>query len=130
MYIILFIIIFVMFIITMFIFIVLVIIVLIIIMIIMMHMQTLRTLNVAHNGIGPDACLVLCVGVRESNVTSLVIDGNPIGELGGRMLMTLPLMRNRDGVLFSCIACSIAEKSRSTAQCKATVDIEGDDAWS
>jgi len=58
--------------------------------------KVLRHLNVGHNRIGAEGMLVLCVGVRESVVTELNIDGNPIGSEGARMVMSLAISKGAD----------------------------------
>lgn len=52
--------------------------------------QVLKHLNIANNGIDGIGAFTLFVGVRENNsLLSLNMDGNPVGDLGGRMLVEL-----------------------------------------
>lgn len=46
-----------------------------------MDNRSLKTLNVANNGIDATACFTICVGVIENLALSkLSLNGNPIGE--------------------------------------------------
>lgn len=52
--------------------------------------KTIESINLANNGIDAIGTFTLLVGLRENqSVRRLVIDGNPIGEQGARMLMKL-----------------------------------------
>lgn len=49
---------------------------------------TLQVINLANNGIDAIGSFTLFVGLRQNkSVSSLIVDGNPIGEQGARMLM-------------------------------------------
>jgi Ca2+-binding EF-hand superfamily protein len=53
--------------------------------------QTLETLLLMNNNLNFSACFTLCVAVEEHHsLKRLQLDGNPIGEGGGRILMTIP----------------------------------------
>jgi Ran GTPase-activating protein (RanGAP) involved in mRNA processing and transport len=55
--------------------------------------KTLRDLRLACNNIDAVACFTICVGTRENeSLRYLNLDGNPIGEQGGRTLMSLPMV--------------------------------------
>ena len=46
--------------------------------------STLTRINLAHNNIDATACLTICQGcVHNNSVSSLTLDGNPIGYTGG-----------------------------------------------
>jgi hypothetical protein len=51
----------------------------------------LRTLLLANNNINFSACFAICVALEENfSLRKLSLDGNPIGEGGGRALMQVP----------------------------------------
>jgi len=55
--------------------------------------RSLTELHLKSNMIDPVACFTLCVGAREClSLTYLDVDCNPIGDAGGRILMTIPLI--------------------------------------
>jgi len=54
--------------------------------------RTLRDLNIANNSLNFSACFAICVGVEENlSMQQLILDGNPVGEGGGQVLMQIPL---------------------------------------
>jgi Ca2+-binding EF-hand superfamily protein len=53
--------------------------------------QTIERLLLMNNNLNFSACFTLCVAVEENHsLKRLQLDGNPIGEGGGRILMTIP----------------------------------------
>ena len=60
----------------------------------MLQNHSLKHLLLASNGLDATACFTLSIGARENkSLKSLVLDGNPIGEQGGRIIMALVLSR-------------------------------------
>lgn len=54
----------------------------------LMENKVLKTLNIANNGIDAIGCFTLFVGLRENDgLSELILDGNPIGEQGARVMM-------------------------------------------
>lgn len=53
---------------------------------------SLKTILLSHNGISPQAAFCIAVALRQ-NITLQRVDisGNPLGEIGGRALMALPM---------------------------------------
>ena len=75
--------------------------------------QSLRELNIANNGIDSLGCFTICVGARENSTLHRInLDGNPIGELGGRLLMKLAAS---DGhrLNFSAKNCDLTVKNKA-----------------
>jgi len=53
--------------------------------------DTIKTLLLANNGINFTACFAICVAIEENlSLRQVQMDGNPIGEGGGRILMQVP----------------------------------------
>jgi len=72
---------------------------------------SLKELHLKNNMIDPVACFTICVGAREAtSLAVLNIDGNPVGEAGGRSLMTLPLICGTR-LIFSANECDFQLKS-------------------
>ena len=72
--------------------------------------DVLEELIVSSNNLEGTAIFAICVGARESkSLTYLNIDGNPIGEAGARILMTLPLTRGNT-LRFSAKNCDVTIK--------------------
>ena len=70
----------------------------------------LQELIVSSNNLEGSAAFAICVGARESkNLRYLNLDGNPIGEAGARILMTLPVSRGTD-LRFSARDCDVTIK--------------------
>lgn len=55
------------------------------------HNKTLKQLHIANCNIGPEACFAICVACKENLVRVLNLDGNPIGEMGAKMVMSLAI---------------------------------------
>ena len=73
--------------------------------------STLRELIIKNNVIDPVACFTICVGARETtSLQYLNMDGNPVGEAGGRALMTIPLICGAR-LRFSASECDFLLKS-------------------
>jgi hypothetical protein len=73
----------------------------------------LEELIIANNNLDAIACFAICVGVREGrSIRYLNIDGNPIGEPGGRILMTLPVSCG-SRVQFSAKNCDVTVRQES-----------------
>jgi hypothetical protein len=54
--------------------------------------QSLTYLNVSNNNINSTACFTICVGLEENKtLRTLVMDGNPIGELGFTLTSQAPI---------------------------------------
>lgn len=76
----------------------------------------LQKINLSSNSIGPEATFILGAAIRQSAcVNYICLDQNPIGELGGRMLMSF-CANNSHYIEFSAKACSINQASASGAQ--------------
>lgn len=72
--------------------------------------RVLEELLVSSNNLEGTATFAICVGARESkSLKYLNIDGNPIGEAGARILMTLPVSRGNT-LKFSARDCDVAIK--------------------
>eukprot|EP01038_Epipyxis_sp_PR26KG_P009185 gene9185-12389_t len=75
--------------------------------------KALKFLNIAHNGIDAAGCFTLLVGIRENkSIQTFIIDGNPMGEEGARMLVRLA---KSDGsrLKISAKVCDFTVKSNS-----------------
>jgi hypothetical protein len=54
---------------------------------------SLEYLNVSNNNINSTACFTICVGLEENKTLStLIMDGNPIGELGFTVTSQMPIV--------------------------------------
>ena len=69
--------------------------------------KCVKSLNVGYNRIDPKGAFVLCVGVRESRITQFKIDGNPIGEIGAKSIISLSITKGKRIVDISSNACDI-----------------------
>jgi Ca2+-binding EF-hand superfamily protein len=59
----------------------------------LMKNRALKTLHLMNNGLNHTACFAICVAIEENmTLRNVKLDGNPIGEGGGRVLMQIPLM--------------------------------------
>ena len=57
----------------------------------LLNNNTIKTLLLANNGINFTACFAICVAIEENfSLKQVKMDGNPIGEGGGRILMQIP----------------------------------------
>ena len=75
--------------------------------------KALKELLIANNGIGPAACVCICVGLRECrSLKYLNLDGNVLGEFGARALVALPLSRS-DHVVVSYKRCDVVLKEET-----------------
>jgi Ran GTPase-activating protein (RanGAP) involved in mRNA processing and transport len=79
-----------------------------------LHSQrSLQYLNIAHNNIQPRAAFVIMCGVRSCETLQHVdISENPIGEIGGRAVMTLNLALG-DAINIEIKGCSLRIKDKS-----------------
>ena len=76
--------------------------------------RTIQVLNLQNNNITSSGCFTICVGIEENtSLRSVCFDGNPIGELGAKVLMQLP-----------CICGT--RVSVSAARCNLTIKYEKD----
>eukprot|EP01041_Mallomonas_annulata_P004471 gene4471-8905_t len=72
--------------------------------------QGLKELIISNNGIGPAACVAICVGIRECpSLKYVCMDGNLIGEQGTRSLVSIPLQRT-DNIIISTKGCNLEMK--------------------
>lgn len=71
--------------------------------------KILRELYLTSNNITPEASFILCVGAKESLLEHLCLDSNPIGQLGGQMLMSLAISK-RDNLTFTAIGSDLIAK--------------------
>ena len=70
--------------------------------------KTLKYLDVSSNNLDPTACFSISVGLIENTTIRRVkMDGNPIGKVGAKALMQVPLMVGRR-VRLSANSCNIA----------------------
>jgi Ca2+-binding EF-hand superfamily protein len=77
--------------------------------------DVLEELIVSSNNLEGTAIFAICVGARENkSLTYLNIDGNPIGEAGARILMTLPVTRG-NSLKFSARDCDVKIKHTKCA---------------
>jgi len=73
--------------------------------------KCLKQLILKNNMIDPVACFTICVGARETTSLKFIdLDGNPVGEAGGRALMTIPLVCG-GRLAFSAKECDFTLKS-------------------
>jgi hypothetical protein len=70
-----------------------------------------RELLLENCGIDSYGCFTLVVGARESKITRLILDGNPIGEVGARMLMSLSYTCPSRDVFISMCRCDVSTKA-------------------
>ena len=57
----------------------------------LLHNTSVQTLLVSNNSINYTACFAICVAIEENfSLRKVDLDGNPIGEGGGRVLMQIP----------------------------------------
>lgn len=74
------------------------------------HNTTLKILNICSNGIDESACLTICQGIiLNTSLTDVILDGNPIGEMGVKALMLIPLSI-RAPVRISAVNCNVSIK--------------------
>lgn len=77
--------------------------------------DVLEELIISSNNLEGTAIFAICVGARENkSLTYLNLDGNPIGEAGARILMTLPLTRGNT-LRFSAKNCDVTMKHAKCA---------------
>jgi hypothetical protein len=73
----------------------------------------MEELLISNNSIDGAACFAICVGVREGkSIRYLNIDGNPIGEAGARILMSLPVSCGA-GIVISARNCDLTMRQPS-----------------
>lgn len=59
----------------------------------LLYNRSLKTLNIANNGLDSAACITICAGVIENKTLQKVfLDGNPIGEQGAKAVMVVPMI--------------------------------------
>jgi Ca2+-binding EF-hand superfamily protein/Ran GTPase-activating protein (RanGAP) involved in mRNA processing and transport len=72
--------------------------------------QTLQVLNLQNNNLNSSACFTICVAIEwNTSLTSVCFDGNPIGQLGAKILMQLPQICG-SRVKVSAARCNISLK--------------------
>lgn len=71
------------------------------------HNKRLKELVVCNNGMGPAACVCICVGIREClSLERVSLDGNSLGEQGARALISIPMERT-DDIIVTTKGCNL-----------------------
>lgn len=72
--------------------------------------QTIQVLNLQSNNLNSSACFTICVAIEwNTSLRSVCFDGNPIGQLGAKVLMQLPQICG-SRVKVSAARCNISIK--------------------